>query len=335
MPDCIMLIYNWIPPGGFAFEEVYRPDPTLDGRSYDPNDSSRGASLWYRKEASGPKHLWWMGYAKAMADHGGESARMVNLNAFYYKPVHIGGAVQSAAYKYETQGSIAKFSQPRWTDDENFDVEGLSDEQWSSICDRVDFSFFSWAGDDDLTKGGYTQTREPDYSNQLLTMRQFAMGTRRGEYIYEGSPDLYTLINATTRDPTHNPANNWYVIDSSNPPGGHLPGMKAAASRDFVDHTAPKVAAHPPLRNGDGTYTITGSAFHRDGIRCVHAFVHPERTARAGARLTWNKRGGTPQTSFGSATQDYRLSIKGARGDHLMLTAVSVHDQQHSIRIRL
>ena len=51
MPNCIMLIYNWIPPGGFAFEEVYRPDPTVDRRVYHADDSSHPTTLWYQSEA--------------------------------------------------------------------------------------------------------------------------------------------------------------------------------------------------------------------------------------------------------------------------------------------
>jgi hypothetical protein len=51
--------------------------------------------------------------------------------------------------------------------------------------------------------------------------------------------------------------------------------------------------------------------------------------------LTWNRRGGTPQTNFSSATQDFSLRIPGAPGEYLMLTAVSIHDQEHSIRVRL
>jgi hypothetical protein len=180
---------------------VYQPDPTVDQRRFQTAGKSRPTTtLWYEAEAFGPKHLWWLGYAKAMADFGGPSARVVNLNAFYYKPLHQAGAVQSAAYKYETQGCIAHFSQARWTDGLNFSIEGLSDEQWNKVCDRIDFTFFSWAGDDVLDRPGYTHTGEPDYSNQLRTMRQFGMGTRRGEYTYEDSPSNYCLINATTRD---------------------------------------------------------------------------------------------------------------------------------------
>jgi hypothetical protein len=335
MPNCIMLIYNWIPPGGFAYEEVYQPDPTVDRRRFHVDDSSHPTTLWYQQEAFGPKHLWWLGYAKAMADFGGRSARMVNLNAFYYKPLHIAGAVQSAAYKYETQGSIAHMSKATWTDGNHFSVEGLSDDQWNKVCDRIDFTFFSWASDDILDKPGYTHTREPDYSNQLMAMRQFGMGTRRGEYNYEGSPNNYCMIDATTRDKTLNQSNNWYIANPSNPPGGHLPGMRAAASRKPVDTTPPTITADTPVQHADGTVTVSGSAFHRDGIRCVRAYVHPDRATRIGARLTWNQRGGTPQTNFNSSTQDYTLTVPAAPGQYLMLTAVSVHDQEHSMRIRL
>ena len=44
---------------------------------------------------------------------------------------------------------------------------------------------------------------------------------------------------------------------------------------------------------------------------------------------------GTPQTNFSSATQEYSLTIPATPGQYLMLTAVSVHDQEHSIRVRL
>jgi hypothetical protein len=335
MPNCIMLVYNWIPPGGFAFEEVYRPDPIVDQRRYHADDSSHPTTLWYQSEAFGPKHLWWLGYAKAMADFGGASARLVNLNAFYYKPLHQAGAVQSAAYKYETQGCIAQFSQATWTDGDTFSIAGLGDEQWNKVCDRIDFSFFSWAGDDILDRAGYTHTREPDYTNQLLAMRRFGMGTRRGEYNYEGSPDNYTMIDATTRDDSHKPANNWYVADPSNPPGGHLPGMLAAASRKPVDTTPPKITVSSPRKHRDGTFTVTGAAFHPDGIRCVRGYVHPHRAARVAARLTWNKQAGTAQTNLNSATQDYTLTVTARPGQYLMLTAVSIHDQEHSIRVRL
>jgi hypothetical protein len=335
MPNCIILIYNWIPPGGFAYEEVYRPDPTVDARRYHADDSSHPTTLWYQSEAIGPKHLWWLGYAKAMADFGGKSARIVNLNAFYYKPVRSAGAVQAAAYKYETQGAIAQFSKERWTDRTNFSIAGLSDDQWNKICDRVDFTFFSWAGDDLLDKAGYTNTREPDYTNQIMAMRQFGMGTRRGEYIYEGSPDNYTMINATTRDEKHRQSNNWYVVDTSNPPGGHLPGMKRAASREPVDRTPPTVTADTPKQNVDGTFTVTGSAFHPDGIRCVRGYVHPDRANRVAGRLEWNRRSGTPQTNLNSATQEYTITVPATPRQYLMITAVSIHDQEHSIRIRL
>jgi hypothetical protein len=89
------------------------------------------------------------------------------------------------------------------------------------------------------------------------------------------------------------------------------------------------------VQHADGTFSVTGSAFHRDGIRCVRGYVHPDRAARVGARLTWNERGGTPQTNFNSATQDFTLTIAAQQGQYLMLTAVSVHDQEHSIRLRL
>ena len=53
--------------------------------------------------------------------------------------------------------------------------------------------------------------------------------------------------------------------------------MKAAASRKPVDTTPPTITADTPVQHADGTFTVTGSAFHRDGIRCVRGYVHPDR----------------------------------------------------------
>ena len=97
-------------PAGSRSRRSTDPIRPSTGVATTPTTTSHPTTLWYQSEAIGPKHLWWLGYAKAMADFGGPSARMVNLNAFYYKPVRNAGAVQSAAYKYETQGAIAQFS---------------------------------------------------------------------------------------------------------------------------------------------------------------------------------------------------------------------------------
>ena len=51
--------------------------------------------------------------------------------------------------------------------------------------------------------------------------------------------------------------------------------------------------------------------------------------------MTFNPRGGTYQTNYDAATQDYTLTVKASTGQYLMLTAVSIHDQEHSIRVQL
>ncbi len=102
-----------------------------------------------------------------------------------------------------------------------------------------------------------------------------------------------------------------------------------------IDTTPPTLTAKPPINNGDGSFTVTGSAHHIDGIRCVRGYVHPNASARGGAKMTFNPQSGTYQTNYNAATQDYSITVSAKSGQYLMLTAVSIHDQEHSLRIHL
>ena len=181
----------------------------------------------------------------------------------------------------------------------------------------------------------YYQTPEPTVASLWSTSRRYGMGTRRGVYEYNGCPGNYTYLDNWHRDDTHAEANNWYLKTSPNPPGGHLPGLLAGASQSPVSTTPPTISQDTKVNNGNGTFTLTGSAQHIDGIRCVRGYVHPNVSPRTAARMTWNKHGGTPSTNFDAATQDYTITVTGTSGQYLMLTAVSIHDQEHSIRVQL
>jgi hypothetical protein len=187
----------------------------------------------------------------------------------------------------------------------------------------------------------YQNTGEPAFANHLAMARKYGMGTRRVEYIYNGTPDNYIFYD-TRHHGGIGPApggpgtlNNWYIFSGLNAPGGHLPGMLAAASQAPVSTTPPTITANAPVNNGNGTFTITGSAAHTDGIRGVNAFVYPNATSKVAAKLTWNKHGGSFSTNFNAATMDYTLTVTGSPGQYVMLTALSVHDQAHSIRVKL
>jgi hypothetical protein len=51
--------------------------------------------------------------------------------------------------------------------------------------------------------------------------------------------------------------------------------------------------------------------------------------------MTFNTRGGNYMTDYDAATQDYELKVSAPTGSYLMVIAVSIHDQEHSIRVRL
>ncbi len=82
-------------------------------------------------------------------------------------------------------------------------------------------------------------------------------------------------------------------------------------------------------------FTLTGSAHHLDGIRCVRAYVHPDDKQRTAAKMTFNVGYGDYKTNYNDATQDFELTLAGTSGSYVMVTAVSIHDQEHSVRLQL
>jgi hypothetical protein len=309
-PSSKILIYSWHPPGGFQDTFLYR-----------------------QTSAKMPLTFFWMGYLEAMAMHGNADSRLVVTDASFYKPdPQVAGATLANALKFHTQGSIAWLSQ------------NLAPAVWDKVCDRIDISAFSWAGTDSHDEGFYKHTGEPAFADQLFLFRRYAMGTRRANFTLEGSPDRYCWIDHTHRAPEgpnneYDQANNWYVVQrKSGPndaPGGHLPGIRAAARREPIDTTPPTLGAKPPVNNGDGTFTITGTAHHVHGIRCVRAYVHPRVNTRSAGQMTFNPQGGTYQSNYDASTQDYTIKVRAKPGKYLIITAVSIHDQEHSITLRL
>jgi hypothetical protein len=309
-PSAKMLVYPWHPPGGWEDTFVYKQD-----------------------KSKSPMTHFWTGYLEAMAEHGNNDSRLIVADPFFYKPTSgVGGVPLENALKYHTQGSIAWLS------------KNLPAAAWNRVCDRVDMTMFSWAGTDSKDEGYYKHTGEPAFADQLHLFRRYAMGPRRANYTNEGSPDRYCWIDHThpapeLADHKFDQANNWYVVDTksgpNDAPGGHLPGLRAAASREPVNRTPPTLSVKPPVDNDDGSFTVTGSAFHTDGIRCVRGYVHPSKRERVAAQMTFNTRGGTPQTNLDRATQDFTMTVNAEPGEYLMVTVVSVHDQQHSERVKL
>jgi hypothetical protein len=308
-PSAKLLVYYWNPPGGWEDSFVY---------------GEKGADM--------PMTAFWLGYLEAMAKVGDPESRFVVVDAFFYKPTpQVKGASLANALKYHTQGSIAWLSQH------------LAPDVWNVVCDRIDISLFSWAGTDSNDDGFYKHTGEPAFADQLALFRRYSMGTRRANFTLEGAPDRYCWLEHDKKAPENanhkfDQANNWYVADTTSgpnkAPGGHLPGLRKAAEKKPIDTKAPKLVASAS-ESGDGTFTIRGSARHLDGIRCVRAYVHPDAKNRLAARMKFNVHSGTYLTDYDDATQDFTFDLKGKAGQYVMVTAVSVHDQEHSVRVRL
>jgi hypothetical protein len=310
-PDCIMLVYDWHVPGGWAAEEIYGGN----GKGLDP---------FYDDPWIGTKTLFWLGYLEAMADAKASDARLVVVDAFFYQGApQKSGADLANALKYHTQGSMAYLSQQ------------FSAARWSFLCDKVDVSAMGWAGTDTRNRGFYKHMGEPEFGDMLETFRRWCMGTRRGNFTLEGRPEDYCWIDSTTPDPKRRQVNNWYVVDRSNPPGGHVPATRRAGREEPIDSHAPTLTARRASKNSDGTFTIRGSTKHVHGIRCVHGYVSYDESVRHAARMTWNQHGGSYSTSYDDATQDYELTLRARPGDVAIVTAVSIHDQTHSVRVRI
>lgn len=423
-PNCFTTVYNWNPPGGYGYEVLYHPDPISNDKVYNGQDQT---TLWYGQEAFGPKHLYWLGYLKAMADFGGPGAKFMRADANYYDA----SFCTPERMKYDTQGTIAALSQKTWSPGGGVVVNNFTDAQWNYLSDKLDIAFFSWPGTDwrlstvggvtqvvsgnlsaghiTITGGGpvaggaqrgangfllfhsgpsgldfftdysfplaslnasgldvagtgslsgpvtfsrfairtsdqYKVAGEPEWRDQILMMRRYAMGRRQLAYALQGTYSYWKqydnirvgdINNGAALRPGFTTLQKWWQYAGTNPPGGHVPGLQACASPAPVSTTPPTITASAPVNNGDGTFTITGAAFHIDGIRCVRGYIHPNSGARTASRLVWNRHGGTPGTNFDAATQDYTLRIPGSPGQYAMITAVTVHEQEHSVRVAL
>ena len=274
-----------------------------------------------------------MGYLEAMANHGNADARIVVTDAFFYKP-HPAG--QRRVARECTQVPHARIDRVA--------LANLAPEVWNKVCDRIDISLFSWAGTDSNDDGYYKHTGEPAFAEQLSLFRRYSMGTRRANFTLEGSPDRYCWIDHThPRQGSARPhvsirrtTGTWSrrKADRTTRPVVIYRGYEAAARREPIDTTPPKLTASA-TDNRDGTFTVTGSAHHLDGIRCVRGYVHPKKSERVAAKMTFNVRTGSYQTNYDAATQDFTPTVDGKSGQYLMITAVSIHDQEHSIRVQL
>ncbi len=217
-PTAKLLVYYWNPPGGWEDTFVYG-----------------------QKGAKSPMTAFWLGYLEAMAKQGNARSRFVVVDAFFYKPTpQVSGASLANALKFHTQGSIAWLSQH------------LPPDVWNEVCDRIDISLFSWAGTDSNDAGFYKHTGEPEFADQLALFRKYSMGSRRANFTVEGAPDRYCWLDHThpapqNKDRQYDQANNWYVVDKesgpNDAPGGHLPGLRAAARRKPIDTKPPTLKA--------------------------------------------------------------------------------------------
>lgn len=224
----------------------------------------------------------------------------------------------------------------------------------------------------------YYHTGEPAFATQSMAARKYSMGEYRFFYGHSGGEEagLYDRVlsgqalttatwtdvwRATNGAAAQDDAHNWYLIDPPNDPtwgavpGGHMPGMRAAAAintagvfnpTDFVDTTAPTIRNATGALNlvtktnlGGNSWQLTGRAAHALGISRVVAFnatTNPGLTGTpTAARLVWNKAGGSTSDVFPNAYQEFTINLSASAGNRIFVCAYSIHDQTHWVELFL
>ncbi len=88
----------------------------------------------------------------------------------------------------------------------------------------------------------------------------------------------------------------------------------------------------------NGFCRISGRASHPNGCRgavCWNITTDPNRLSPKAEFLTWNQAGGSVAAGFPNAYLAFSINVPGNTGDHVIVQAISVHDQTHNIEIVL
>ena len=236
-----------------------------------------------------------------------------HIDATFYKTSHLNGSSFDTGNKYNAE---------RW-----FAWMSNNYASWQTVAPKMNVSPFIWIDEDIALEGPFTADRgEPYVADQLANFRKWGMAGEFADFMYHGFD--YRVDDAGNPDPAG--AHNGYVYAGANPPGGHVPGMQAAAQPGTVDTTAPTLDDVELTRDGD-TVHITCRAAHPLAIRNVHAYVHPSPDVRVHAAMTWNENGGAYDSNYDASYQACSLDITAPRGSFIVLTAVSIKGQTHSV----
>jgi hypothetical protein len=230
------------------------------------------------------------------------------IDHFWYRGLsNVSGVSLLTALKWNTQGSLAGLSR---------DLPAAS---WNAIATKFDISPFSWAGTDNGAFYNSTQEGQPTWTNNQETYRQWGMGGWRCEYTqdqgFPGGNAQYGLYAGQ---------NNY-----------SFPTGRLAAFTSVSNTTSTSFSATAPVVSGNSsgsgsTRTISGTASHAFGIRCVKAYIYPSGTP-VYAQMTFNLGGGSATSGITNSYMDWTVPVTGvATGDYVIVTAYSTLDQQKS-----
>ena len=254
---------------------------------------------------------FWCGWMEGMRLSGG-TGFLYCLNAKYYRPpsAYMPASYESA-YKLDIERALAQLSRlakPGHAESRPW----ASDALWSFIASHYRVGAFTWRGHDGYSFYVNTQPDDATWSVMAAKARLLAMGPKRWEYTYAGTP--YD--------------ESWY----SN--SGFITGAQTAASSTPISTTYPSITNLAKVANGGGSYTITCRASHLYGV--THVAVFLGATLLSTMRMTWNANGGSTATNYNNSYQDCTATISGRTpGDVITVVAYSAKDDVKASNITL
>lgn len=222
-----------------------------------------------------------------------------------------------ARCKLNTQGILAKISTT------------LDPTVWTRIAPDLYISLFSWAGTDGSPfYSPPNQPGQPTYTDWLEIHRKYGMAGLRAEFTRFGHPGR----NSTEGGEGQYVGGNNYLTAVGRPAG-----MVAAASTSGAYSTLPPVITMTaaPVRSG-GNVTFQFNMAAAEGIHRGFYKVYAPNGSVVGTgnfRMTHDPNGGSINTNFNNSRQLVNESISAPVGGTVDITAFSVGEQQHSVRV--
>jgi hypothetical protein len=194
----------------------------------------------------------------------------------------------------------------------------------------------------------YYHTDAGSFQQQVDLARQYGMGSRSVLYTYGGTLEDYTFVDYWHRAPTRGDVNNYFIVNPSNPPGGHLPALASIKNRtNPINTQAPTISRYSDgalnladMTNlGGGIWRIGVRVAHPNGVRGATTFNRTTNPTLSGdgvkAKPVWDQGGGSATGNLGNAFMRCQMDVAASPGDRIFVFGYSVHDQRRGIAFNI